>query len=171
MLSGPAHAMKTGLREAMMSASLVGRPFLGREVPPLRWMILDGENSQDDRTARWKALGLRQEHWPSIHLTTRETSVRLGEPEWDDWLRRAVEDFKPDVLVIDTIVRVCSGVATRDESATSLPLKRRDGRHVHQPYHSPVGRFGVTTALAGHPDHAGCTPGAKVARPGRIGMP
>lgn len=114
MLSGPTHVFKTGLREAMMAASLCGRHFLGRDVPPLRWMVLDGENSRADIASRWKALGLTDEHWPNIHLTTREAHVRLGEEVWDSWLTREVDAFKPDVLVIDTVARVCAGVAVND---------------------------------------------------------
>lgn len=119
MLSGPTHALKTGLREAMMAGSLTGQPFLGRKVPGLRWMVLDGENSRDDLTARWKALGLRNTHLTHVHLTTREANVRLGEPEWDEWLRREVERFRPDVLVLDTVVRVCAGVNSLDGDAVA----------------------------------------------------
>lgn len=110
MLHGPTHALKSGLIAAMLTASLTGRPFLGRKVEPLRWLIIDGENSREDLTDRLRALGLRSEHLPNLHLTTREAGVRLGDDDWNEWLRREADAFRPDVIVLDTVARTCAGV-------------------------------------------------------------
>ena len=76
-------------------------------------------DGRDDLTARWKALGITNDHWTDIHLTTRERNVRLGDPEWDSWLAREVEAFAPDVLVIDTVARCCAGIDSNSADAVA----------------------------------------------------
>lgn len=165
MLSGAQGSMKSGLREAMMAASVTGTPFLGRAVEKLRWLVIDGENSHDDLRARYKALGITVAHMrEDIHLTTREKNVRLGEDEWDSWLRREIESFRPDVLVIDTVARCCAGVEGRSEDSVAaffgnvlVPLvDHHDLALLYTAHHRKSGgRSGTDEAVLGSVQWAG----------------
>lgn len=120
MLSGSWGSAKTLLREAMMASSLLGTPFLGRAVPRLKWLILDGENSLEDVEARWKALGLTDalvaEH---VLFTGKKAHVKLGTPEGDRRFSDAAERFNPDVIWIDSVMRCCAATIS-NEDATRL---------------------------------------------------
>jgi hypothetical protein len=120
MLSGSWGSSKTLFRETAMAASLLGKPFLGRDVEPLRWMILDGENSKEDVEARWLALGLTDELITAhVHFTGRETRLKLGTPDGDRRFSDAAERFKPDVIWIDSVMRCCATTIS-NEDATRL---------------------------------------------------
>jgi hypothetical protein len=119
MLSGAWGSAKSLFREELMAASLLQRPFLGRDVPVLNWLVIDGENAREDVETRWHALGLRGEHLARVRYIGRERSIKLGEDDWNLWLRSAVEDFRPDVLVIDSAMRCCVGTLS-NEDATKL---------------------------------------------------
>lgn len=165
MLSGATGSMKSGLRTAMMAASLTGTPFLGREVEKLRWLVIDGENSRDDLRALYKALGITTAHLrEDVHLTTREKNVRLGEEEWDSWLRREIESFRPDVLIIDTVARCCAGIDGRSEDSVAeffgdvlVPLvDHHDLALLYTAHHRKSGgRAGTDEAVLGSTQWAG----------------
>lgn len=158
MLSGPEHAYKSGLRTDMMVASLTGEKFLGRSVPHLRWLVIGGENHHQDVKATLRASGLRNEHLEHLHLTTREKGVRLGERASDDWLRRVCEQFEPDVIVLDTVIRVCSGIDSMSQDQVAalygdvlVPLvDDHDAALVMTAHHRKSGgRAGTNEALNG----------------------
>lgn len=158
MLSGPEHAYKSGLRTDMMVASLTGGKFLGRSVPHLRWLVIDGENHHQDVKATLRASGLRNEHLEHLHLTTREKGVRLGQRASDDWLRRVCEQFEPDVIVLDTVIRVCSGIDSMSQDQVAalygdvlVPLvDDHDAALVMTAHHRKSGgRAGTNEALNG----------------------
>lgn len=164
MLSGGVGSFKSGLREHMMAASLTGGRFLGRPVDPLRWLIIEGENSDAHVRKNWRAAGLRPEHLTSIHYTPRSAVVRLGEPKWNDWLRREAAAFKPDVIVIDTIVRVCAGINSMDQDSVAalyaellVPLvDEHDAALVFTAHHRKSGgRKGTDDAVNGSTQWAG----------------
>jgi AAA domain len=120
MLSGSWGSSKTLFRESAMAASLLGKPFLGRDVEPLRWMILDGENSKEDVEARWLALGLSDELISKhVHFTGRETRLKLGTPDGDRRFSDAAERFNPDVIWVDSVMRCCATTIS-NEDATRL---------------------------------------------------
>lgn len=155
MVSGAVGVFKSGLWTAMMAANLRGEPFLGRESKPLRWMIVDGENSAEDITARWRALGLTAVELENVHITGRRHGVRLGEPEWDRWLEGAADAFRPDVLVLDTIARTCGGVDSNSQDAVAdlfgrvlVPIVERHGLALlYTAHHRKTGGRGDSVVL------------------------
>ena len=154
MTSGAPGAFKSGLHEAVMAASLLGRPFLGRRVPVMRWLVIDAENHLDDIAARWKALGLKDEHWSSIHLTDQSAAVELGEPRWNQWLAREVEVFKPDVIVIDSAMSCCKLGLGNPEilelyRGTLKPLAANGAAVWFSHHHRKAGGPGSSAALGG----------------------
>jgi len=117
MLSGQTGSAKSLFREALMCASLTGEQFLGRDVPRLKWMILDGENAREDIEDRWLALGVPDELLADyVHITTREESVKLGTEDGNARFRSAAEAFAPDVVWIDSITRCCKTGITNDDA-------------------------------------------------------
>jgi hypothetical protein len=106
---------KSLLREEMMACSLLGRPFLGRSMPKLRFMVIDGENSREDVETRWRALGLSDDHLANVHFTGRQKGVKLGRADWNKWLEDEIEAFHPDALIIDSVMRCCLPGLTNEE--------------------------------------------------------
>jgi hypothetical protein len=155
MTSGAPGSGKSLLHESAMFASLLGEPFLGRSIPRLRWMVIDGENHIDDIAARWKALGLKDEHWDDIHLTDETAGVELGDPGWNEWLQREIEDFRPNVLVIDAVLSCCKLGLGNPEIVelyreTLKPLARRNRLAVWFMHHDrKSGGPGSSAALGG----------------------
>lgn len=121
VLHGPQHAAKTTLRDAMLAASLTGVPFLGREVRPLRWMIVDGENYDRDVLTRWAALGITEDLVAEyVHLTARGSKLtNLADAEVRERTERVAESFAPDVIVVDTIARCFRGLDANSQDAVA----------------------------------------------------
>lgn len=93
---------------------------MGRDVRADRFMVIDGENPKNVVQARYKAFGLTNDHVSRIHFTGREAGVQLGDPKWDSWLRREVENFRPEVLVIDTVAKCCGVSMLDNDSVVAL---------------------------------------------------
>ncbi len=117
LLAGTHGSAKTTLWAAMLAASLKGEPLLGREVPPLRWLVISGEQTADELEELFRAYGLTDSQLENVHWTTRDQGVALGTERWNAWLRREAQSFKPDVIVLDTVGMVCADVAVRDNDA------------------------------------------------------
>jgi len=101
----------------MLAASIKRETFLGRDTVPLRWFVLSGEQTAEELEELFRAHGLTDEHLESVHWTTRESGIALGEPRSNAWLSREVDAFNPDVIVLDTVGMVCSDVAIRQNDA------------------------------------------------------
>lgn len=119
-VSGDTGASKSIWRDAITAAGLRGEAFLGRTVDASRFMVIDGENPPPVVKARWKALGINNEHWPRLHFTDRKKGVLLGQPEWDEWLRHEVESFRPDVIFIDSVAKCCDVALLDNDSVIAL---------------------------------------------------
>ena len=111
---------KSLYREGMMVCSLLGLPFMGRYIAPLRWMVIDAEQDWTEFEARALAWGLTDEHMANVHMTTREDQPQLGTPRWDSWIRQAVSDFAPDVIVLDSIMASCANVGLSNPEIMAL---------------------------------------------------
>jgi hypothetical protein len=108
---------KTTVWNDLIAASLTGAPFLGRQVPPLRWFVISGEQSEEEMFDNFDAAGLDDQHLDAVRWYSREDGVALGRPEWDAWLAREVENFAADVVVIDSATMVCTGVIVNDNDS------------------------------------------------------
>jgi hypothetical protein len=117
LLAGTHGSAKTTLWMSMLAASLKGTALLGRDVPPLRWLVISGEQTADEMEELFRAHGLTDEHLESVHWTTREAGVSLGTDTWNAWFAREADVFRPDVIVLDTVGMVCQDVAVRDNDA------------------------------------------------------
>jgi hypothetical protein len=114
-LSGSWESGKSLFREWMMACSLLGKPFLGRDVPQLRWQILDGEQTLEDVEVRLKAFGvtdaLFREH---VHFTGKG-HLKLGTDAGNAHFARVADRFKPDIIWVDSLMRCCAtGLSNED---------------------------------------------------------
>jgi len=146
MLHGAVHTFKTGFWDAAMLASLTGRPFLGQAVAPLRWLRVDAENPARLIQSRWAALGFQNAHWESIRLHDRSVQVRLAENQWQEWMREQIEDFHPDVLVLDTVARIWFGIDSNDPAEVVA---------IYEYLQALCDEYGVAVALNAHDRKSG----------------
>ncbi|UGS35639.1 AAA family ATPase [Capillimicrobium parvum] len=111
MTSGARGGSKTTVEVAMIAASIKGEQFLGRDVPPLRWFLISGEQTSAELADLFAQQDISvDELRDRVYVVSREAGVSLGDERWNDWLSREVERFDPDVLVIDSVSMVCTGV-------------------------------------------------------------
>lgn len=119
--AGAHGSAKTTMWAAMLAASLSGTQFLGRDVPSLQWLVVSGEQTARELTDTFDALKIAPRGLADqVHWTPREAGVKLGEPVWDAWLAREVENHQPDVMVLDTVGMVVSDVAVRVGTTASV---------------------------------------------------
>lgn len=157
LVGGARGASKTTLEVALIAASIKGEQFMGQDVPALRWFFISGEQT----AAELEDLFAQQEISTDdlrdrAYVVGREARVSLGEDRWNAWLAREVDAFKPDVLVIDSVSMVCTGVdAMNYDSVRSLfhavlhPLRDRHGLTVWLAHHLRKGGGGNVEDIFG----------------------
>lgn len=93
-----------GKSMVMMSAEVAmiqGRPWLGHATHGQRVMVIDEENFRRVVHTRLHAMGMTNADRTNMHYFLRK-GVALGADDWAERVLEEVEDFKPDLLVIDT---------------------------------------------------------------------
>lgn len=90
----------TGLAAAMAtdSAEYLGYPLVR---PGLKILVVDEENPRYVSQARYRALGVLDTERVRYY---NRNGVRIGEKRWNEWLTGAIEDFHPDLVVIDGLI-------------------------------------------------------------------
>ncbi len=169
MLSGAASASKSTLAVAWAISLALHRPFSGfRPVGPMRVAVYNCEDDQDEQRRRFSA-ALRQFGAEPASLAGRV--VRLGpnnvgtllEPDPDGRLiftpamtrlEQTIEDFRPDVLILDPLVEL-HGMEENDNTALRSVMARF--RSLAQQYQMAVvlvhhARKGAALAAPGDPD-------------------
>lgn len=103
LLSAAHSGSKTSLIAGIVKAAVSGEDFLGQPVNAERILIYSGEESADQLAAEKLApMGVRNEHKPAVRIIGRGGFTRLGTPEGDAAFIAQVEDFRPDLVVLDT---------------------------------------------------------------------
>lgn len=112
--------------------------FLGRALSPQRdgrVLIVDEENPEEVIRHRLAQLGLRRENQRKLHIISGK-AVRLDRQEDADKLYEDVENFNPDLVCLDSFVRLhtsdenSSAAISGMYNAAVLPLSRQLGAAV-----------------------------------------
>ena len=102
MISGDQSASKSTVVGAIVAAGLSGGTFLGQPVNARRFLVIDGEQDAEQIVEKWRPLGVRNEHLANLKLFGRGSGKLLGTPEGNAWIAEVVDEFRPDVIVLDT---------------------------------------------------------------------
>jgi hypothetical protein len=123
VLSGDTGAAKSIVTSSLLPAALEGNAWLGHGTHVERVMVLDEENPGRLVSARLRALGTTNELRERLRYFNRE-GVALGDGERSDaWLRSELESFRPDLLVIDTLMAACDLEDTNNNAEAVRMMK------------------------------------------------
>lgn len=123
VLSGDTGSAKSIVSQALVPAALSGTEWLGHGTAVDRLMVVDEENPERLVTARLRALGTTNGVTGSLRYFSRQ-GVALGDGgAWDAWVRLELEAFRPDLLVIDTLMAACAVEDTNSNSEAVRVMK------------------------------------------------
>jgi hypothetical protein len=120
VLSGDTSSGKSILADALTVAVLKGTPWLGRDVCAGRVLYIDEENHRRLVQDRLRALGLTSNvDLVGLRYYLR-AGVALGEPESNEWLAGELEDYRADLVVIDTATSATAGDVNDNSRVATL---------------------------------------------------
>jgi hypothetical protein len=107
VLSGDTGAAKSIAVQSLLPAALDGEDWLGHSTHVERVLVVDEENPERLVKDRIRALGTSNDTRDRLRYFNRE-GVAIGDTGRSDvWLRGQFEDFRPDLLIIDTLMAAC----------------------------------------------------------------
>lgn len=102
LLTGRRGTGKTFLYTGLGAAIATGQAeYLGYPLNAQRTLVIDEENPRFVAQARLRALGVKDDD--SLWYYNRN-GIRVGDKRWNRWLDQTIEEFKPDLIVIDGLV-------------------------------------------------------------------
>lgn len=123
VLSGDTGAAKSIVSSSLIPAALQGDDWLGRSTGIKRVLVVDEENPERLVRARLRALGVENSMRERLHYFSRE-GVAIGDQgQSDAWLRRELESFRPDLVVVDTLMAACAVEDTNSNSEAVRIMK------------------------------------------------
>ena len=140
LLVAPGARGKSSWLVMLALACSSGRDLLGAHVfgGKLRVLLINAEDSTDEMALRFRAAmqhhGLTDADVPGLRVAGAErlslsllrpngTSANLHDEGWLT-LGRELDDFEPDVLILDPLVSLMGGVTTNDNAAAALFMSR-----------------------------------------------
>ena len=117
VLSADSGAGKSLIAASMAVAMMQSRPWLGRRTTGKRVMFIDEENFYRVIFGRLLALGMTNEDRQNLLYFLR-LGVALGSGDWMERVREEMDDFHPDLLVVDTAA-AATNVELNDNSAVA----------------------------------------------------
>ncbi len=113
--SGDTGAAKSIHWQDASARVLKGEDWLGRETTASRVLYVDEENPARVVHSRLAALGIDNADRDRFRYYRRK-GIRVGVDRWTQWLHEECEDFRPDLVVIDTAMAALA-VDTNDNDA------------------------------------------------------
>jgi len=108
VLSGDTGAAKSIVASSLIPAALRGDPWLSHATSIERVLMVDEENPRRLARARLRALGIPAGSRDRLRYFSR-AGVAIGDGgRWDALLRGELGKFKPDLVVIDTLMAACA---------------------------------------------------------------
>ncbi|MGH8574237.1 MAG: AAA family ATPase, partial [Gammaproteobacteria bacterium] len=124
VLSGDTSAGKSLLADALSVAVLKGGDWLGRDVQRGRVVLyIDEENHRRLVRDRLRAFGLTNGDRDGLRYFLR-AGVALGDARWNAWLTRQAQEYRADLVVIDTASSATAGDVNDNSRVAAL---YRDG--------------------------------------------
>jgi hypothetical protein len=152
LFSGAPGVGKSYAYQSLLAAALTGGTWLGRPVAGIdRILVVDEENPPDVVWQRLRALGVRQEHADQLRYFS-QIGCRLGADTWADELISIVEEFRPDLVVVDSA-----------SSATATAVNENDSISVmFSEVLRPLARAGCAVLVLHHHRKAGGAVGERI---------
>ena len=123
VLSGDTGAAKSIVTSSLLPAALNDEDWIGRRTNAARVLVLDEENPDRLVTSRLKALGVENEHRDRLRYYSR-SGLAVGDGGASDaWLRAELEEFSPDLLIIDTLMAACAVEDTNSNAEAVRVMK------------------------------------------------
>ncbi len=123
VLSGDTGAAKSIVTSSILPAALTGAEWLGHATHVERAMVVDEENPSRLVRARLRALGTSNDLRDRLRYFNRE-GVALGDDgRSDHWMRAQLAEFRPDLLIIDTLMAACDLEDTNSNSEAVRMMK------------------------------------------------
>lgn len=117
VLSADSGAGKSLISNSIAVAIMQGKPWLGRKTSGQRCIFVDEENFYRVVHSRFRALGLTNADRVNLRYFLR-VGVQLGASDWRERVEEEIDDFHPDLLVIDTAA-AATNVELNDNSAVA----------------------------------------------------
>jgi hypothetical protein len=117
VLSSDTGGGKTWCAHALVLAVCESKSWLGRTVTAERASYVDEENPAHIPRSRLRALGLSTVGAAERLRYFSRKGIRLGDPEWHDWLSQHLRDFRPALVIVDTAMAATSVLDVNDNSA------------------------------------------------------
>lgn len=105
LLSGDSGAGKSLVIKSLTVAIIQGKPWLRRPTHGKRVLVIDEENHHRVVHTRMHALGMTNTDADNLRYFSRR-GVRLGAGDWLKRTQAELEEFAPDLVVIDSVTRV-----------------------------------------------------------------
>lgn len=107
VLSGDTGAAKSIAADALAVAICLDAAWLDHETYAQRVLVVDEENPERIVRSRLKALGMTNEASERLRYFNR-VGFKLGDnAETDARLRAELEEFRPDLVIVDTVMAAC----------------------------------------------------------------
>lgn len=141
IITGAEGAGKSMLaRQFAVTLSAGLHPFEFTRVAPLRVLMVDAENTQDQSHRAIHRMIQAADAHPSarispanFNLQLRPTGMTLSEPGDAYWLMRLCEDFRPDVICMGPLYHLSVGVDNNDErSISKVAQTLRQAQQINQ---------------------------------------
>jgi len=112
LFSADSGAGKSFLCMHLASCLVRGEPWLGKRTHGSRVMFIDNENHPRIVRKRLRMLGM-DGHEPQVRYFNR-LGVQLGAGAWLERTLAEIEDFKPDIIVLDTVSSTTKAITPPD---------------------------------------------------------
>jgi AAA domain len=123
VLSGDTGAAKSIVASSLVKAAVNGEAWLDHETSIGRILVVDEENPDTLVRARLRALGVTNANRDRLRYFGRE-GISIGDGGASDaWLRSELDDYRPDLLVIDTLMAACDLEDTNSNSEAVRLMK------------------------------------------------
>jgi len=108
-------AGKSFVMASLAVAAIQGKPWLGRPTHGRRVLYIDNENHP--RIVRWRlqGLGMVNEDRGNLRYFLRE-GVRIGEGPWLEKVKAEIDEYRPDLMVLDTATSTLAVKSGNDNS-------------------------------------------------------
>ncbi len=121
VLGGDTGAAKSIVGSALACAALSYGEWLGRSTHIERVTIIDEENPRRLVMSRLRALGMQNSDRGRLRYFNRE-GIAIGDgKQTDAWLRAHLDEFRPDLVIVDTLMAACE---IDDVNSNSEAVKR-----------------------------------------------
>jgi hypothetical protein len=123
VLSGDTGAAKSIVSSSLLASALADSDWLGLSTNIQRLTVIDEENPARLVQARLRALGAQNDAAESFRYFNRE-GLAIGDAGRSDaWLRGHLEEFRPDLLIVDTLMAACAVEDTNSNSEAVRVMK------------------------------------------------